>query len=412
MAKVGYWLWLSTLAGVSAQSKLRVVKHFGSPEAVFRADPARFSEVEGLRSAEIRALKFRDVHRAENVLEDCRKFGIKILTLEDERYPRRLLNIDVPPLVLYYKGTVLPFDDLPAVAVVGAREGSRYGRDQAKRLGYELARCGGVVVSGAARGVDSEALEGALQCGAPVAAVLGNGLDVVYPQENGKLYEAVAAHGCLMSEYVPGTAPLGRHFPIRNRIISGLCLGTLVVEGTMKSGSLITAELALEQGRDVYAVPGNLGEHCCEGSNRLIQDGASLVTCGWDIMQNYQARFPDRVRHYEKDPGKNTAQQSGSEQVETGKTDPASAASIPPESEKRIDNGQKRNYIDLQQIKQTLSEPQQKLMETLDGGRMHVDDLIAKSGLPAAQVSAAMTMLELKGLVTRQTGNFFVSNAI
>ena len=410
MAKIGYWLWLTTLPGVSTQSQLRLVRHFGSPEAVFRADPEAFSEVEGLRQSEIRALKFRDTRRAENVLEDCRKFDIQILTIEDAKYPQRLRYIDVPPLVLYYKGAMLPFDDLPVSAAVGAREGSRYGQDQASRLGYELGRCGGTVISGAAKGVDARALEGAIRAGAPVAAVLGNGLDIVYPRENQKLYDAILASGCILSEYIPGTRPLGMNFPVRNRILSGLALGTLVVEGGLKSGSLITAEWALEQGRDVYAVPGNLGEACCEGSNRLIQEGASLVTCGWDILQNYQARFP-ALRRYDEEDILETAPEPEPENCpETAPENPVPSAKIPSIPEKRIDNAEKRNYIDLQQTMDTMTEKQRQLMVLLQSGRMHVDDLIAQSGLPAAQVTASMTMLELKGYVTHQTGNFFVSN--
>lgn len=411
MAKVGYWIWLTTLKGVSVQSQIRLIRHFGSPEEVFRADPECLSQVEGLRQSEIRALRFRDTRRAENVLEDCRKYGIEIMTFEDVRYPQRLRYIDASPLVLYYKGAMLPFDDLPVVAVVGAREGSRYGQVQANRLGYELSRCGGTVISGAAKGVDARALEGAIRGGSPVAAVLGNGLDIVYPQENKKLYEAVLASGCILSEYIPGTRPLGTNFPVRNRILSGLSLGTLVVEGTLKSGSLITAEWALEQGRDVYAIPGNLGEPCCEGSNRLIQEGAALVTCGWDILQNYQARFPALTQYCESVPTKGPLEQKTDKSPGKGAEIRDQSTQIGSNPEKRIDNTQKRNYIDLQQVKQTLSEPQQRLMDILGSGRMHVDDLIAQSGLAAAQVSAAMTMLELKGLVTRQTGNIFASNA-
>lgn len=410
MAKVGYWLWLTTLAGLSVQSQLRLVRHFGSPEAVFRADPERFFEVEGLRQSEIKALKFRDTRRAENVLEDCRKYGIEIMTFEDARYPQRLRYIDAPPLVLYYKGALLPFDDLPVVAVVGARIGSRYGQAQASRLGYELSRCGAAVISGAAKGVDARALEGAIRGGSPVAAVLGNGLDIVYPQENKKLYEAVLASGCILSEYIPGTRPLGSNFPVRNRILSGLSLGTLVVEGSLKSGSLITAEWALEQGRDVYAVPGNLGEPCCEGSNRLIQEGASLVTCGWDILQNYQSRFPALRQYTEEEPVEATPEQKPDSRKETAPEEPVGSAKIPSNPEKRIDNAEKRNYIDLQQAKESMTEQQALLMDILQQGRIHVDDLIAKSGLPAARVSASMTMLELKGYVSRQSGNWFVSN--
>lgn len=389
MSQLPYWIWLTTLHGVSTQSQVQLIRHFGSPEGVFLADDAALRQVEGLRRQELEALKFRDLRRAEMVLSDCRKLQIRIITIQDAAYPQRLRYIDAPPLVLYYKGQLLPFDRLPVIAVVGARKASLYGQTEAR------------------------ALEGAISTGAPVAAVLGNGLDIVYPNENRQLYGKILEQGCLISEYVPGTRPLGGNFPKRNRIMSGLSLGVLVVEAPKRSGSLITAELALEQGRDVYAVPGNIGVACCEGSNLLIQDGAPLVTCGWDVLQNYQARFPDILRRTEDQREKPALRQTKpAVQTDSGKT-----AAPEPESgkirsnpEKRIDNGQKRNYIDLQRTEETMSQQEQLLMNLLEQEKKHIDELIAESGLTAAQVSASMTLLELKGCVTRLASNWFTSN--
>lgn len=404
------WIWLTTLSGVSTQSQLRLLEHFGSPAAVRQADPEELRTVEGLRRSELGALRSRDLGRAERVLEDCRNMGYHILTMEDTTYPQRLQYIEGPPLVLYYVGELLPFDELPVIAVVGARNSSRYGQNQAYRLGYELAGCGGTVLTGIARGIDSRALEGALRAGSKVAAVLGNGLDVVYPAENGKLYEAVRNHGCLISEYTPGTPPYGKNFPKRNRIMSGLALATLVVEAGERSGSLITANLALEQGRDVYAVPGNLEEACCMGSNALLQDGALLATSGWDVLQNYQARYPSLLRRfagktvqapYETPPVKNRGRQ-GPQQEKSGQ--------IPSNPEKRIDNAEKTNYIDLQQVSESLSQEEKTVAGLLQDGKMHVDELIAESELPAAKVLSVLTMLEVKGYVTRHSGSFFTSN--
>lgn len=413
MSQIAYWIWLTTLSGVSTQTQLRLLRKFGSPEAVFQADDEALRHVEGLRKPELEALKFRDFRRADAVLEDCRKMGFRIITLQDVEYPQRLLSIETPPLVLYYRGTLLPFDDLPVVSVVGTRKASLYGLTEAKTLGSQLARCGGTVISGGAEGVDTMALEGALQENAAVAAVLGNGLDVTYPKMNKKLFERVLERGCLISEYVPGTPPYGKNFPKRNRILSGLSLGVVVVEAKKVSGSLITAELALEQGRDVYAVPGNIGEACCEGSNLLLQDGASLVTHGWDVLQNYQALFPELLRR--RDGGrKNAAFQPAAKPTESA-PDPVEPGGEGSEktavdSEKRIDNGQKRNYIGRKQTMETLNEQERALMELLFENRKHVDELIDESGLSAAQVSAAVTLLELKGCVTRLPGNWFASN--
>lgn len=423
MSQLRYWIWLTTLQGLSLRGQLHLIERFGTPEAVFLADAGALAQVEELTARERDVLVRRDLRRADGVLEDCQKSQVGILTIQDAAYPQRLRYIDTPPLVLYYKGQLLPFDQMPVVTVVGSRRASAYGLTVAKRMGYQLGLCGGTVVSGAARGIDALALEGALSADAPVAAVLGNGLDVVYPHENARLYQDVIAHGCLISEYVPGTPPLGQNFPRRNRIMSGLSLGVLVVEAAKKSGSLITAELALEQGRDVYAVPGNVGLKCCEGSNQLLQEGAGLVTCGWDLLETYQARFPTQL-----------VRREGGERVTLSPQDRKYAAEQPqqvaspvtvPEptameqektgenwadSEKRIDNAPKRNYIDLQQIKNSLTEDEQLLVSLLGTRQRHVDELINESDLPAARILASLTLLEVKGYVTRQSGNLFESN--
>ena len=420
MSQLRYWIWLSTLPGLSLRGQLQLMDHFGSPEAVFLADRDALTAVEGLTERERTALSRRDLRRANDVLEDCRKHQISILTIQDAAYPQRLRSIDTPPTVLYYKGRMLPFDTLPAVTVVGARNASGYGLNAAKRLGYQLGNCGGTVISGAARGIDSLALQGALSADAPVAAVLGNGLDIVYPQESKGVYADVMERGCLISEYPPGTPPLGQNFPRRNRIMSGLAVCVLVVEAAKKSGSLITAELALEQGRDVFAVPGNIGLECCAGSNQLIQDGAGLVTSGWDILQHYQARFPELI-----------VRRGGGNQVTLAPRErlqpelqkvaapvarpapkpvekPASeTVQVPAEEEKRIDNAPKRNYIDLEQVKNSLSGDERLLVELLEQGPQAVDDLMDQSQIPPARVLASMTLLEVKGYVVRHPGNVF-----
>ena len=208
---------------------------------------------------------------ANGILGDCAAKGIYVLTYQDAAYPNRLKHIPDPPLTLYYQGTLPDFDAEPAVAVVGTRRASAYGCLTARRMGYQIAKCGGLVVSGMAGGVDTLAMKGALLAEQPVVGVLGNGLDVVYPRSNRDLYQDVAWRGCLLSEFPPGTPPIGRNFPRRNRIISGLTCGVVVVEAPARSGALITAQLALDQGRDVFAVPGNVDAACSAGSNGLLR---------------------------------------------------------------------------------------------------------------------------------------------
>ncbi len=428
MAQLRYWIWLSTLPGLTLKGQQRALRHFGSPEEVFLSDRGAVRGVEGLSKREQEALLTKDLRLADGVLEDCQKQGIHILTYQDAMYPQRLKNIDTPPLVLYYKGTMLPFDELPAVTVVGSRKASGYGLTVAKRMGYQIGACGGTVISGAARGIDSLALEGALSAGAQVCAVLGNGIDVIYPPEAKGLYADVESHGCLISEFVPGTPPYGKNFPRRNRIMSGLGLGVLVVEAAKGSGSLITAGYALEQGRDVFAVPGNIGLHACEGSNALLQEGAMLATCGWDIMREYQALYPQYVKNYRGGEGitlaprdvekeelkqvatpisapKPTNSDGNSQNMPAGEKNSASKA------ENRIDITQNRNYIDLHEIKPQLSGDECAIVEVLESGQKHVDDIISETALPAGRILASLTLLEVKQYVVQLPGKYFELNS-
>lgn len=416
MEQLQDWLWLTTLKGLSLQGQKAALSYFGSPREAFLAGQGAISQVPGLSPQERDALDRKDLRMAEGVMEDCERNAISILTFDDPRYPWRLKNIDTPPLVLYYQGEFLPFDDLPVVTVVGARAASGYGLTSARKLGSQLGASGATVVSGAAKGIDSQALEGALSQGAKVAAVLGNGLDVIYPTESKRLYEEVRRHGCLLSEFTPGTRPLAWNFPQRNRIMSGLSLGVLVIEATKKSGSLITATLALEQGRDVFAIPGNIDLPACEGSNALIQEGAGLVTCGWDILKEYVHQFPElHPAHMQRDQrgnqnhrGNTAAPSPQTEKVEKA-PDPEqkSEKKSPPESENKIDNREKRDYIDLLERERSLTEDEKKLVLALGKGQRHVDDLIEETTLAPAKVLASLTLLEVKGYVTQLPGKRF-----
>lgn len=289
-----YWLWLTTRKGIGNRGILRILSYFETPEDVYRASEAEY-RLAGLNPTEIAALEDKSLDEPRKILRQCYDRNIHILTLQDAAYSNRLRNIPDPPAVLYYSGVLPALDDEPLVAVIGSRKSSAYGLSCAKRLGYQIATCGGLVVSGLAMGGDAMAMIGAVSAGKPVLGVLGCGVDVVYPKCNRHLYDDVLRHGCLISEYPPGTPPKPGHFPARNRIISGLSLGVVVVEAPQKSGTLITAEFALEQGRDLFVVPGNIGLACCAGSNRLLKEGAALVENGWDVMREYAAQYPDRV---------------------------------------------------------------------------------------------------------------------
>lgn len=272
-------------SGVGIPGVERLTQGEGSAEKAWKASGDALRRWLGDRAASsLLTLRGERPELPQEIEASCGEKRIRILTREDDDYPGVLKEISRPPLVLFVRGTLLPESE--RVAVVGSRHGSPYGRRVAEELGAGLAARGVTVVSGAARGIDTAAHTGALRTGRTVA-VLGCGVDVAYPRENAKLLSEIEETGAVLSEYPPGTQPLSAFFPQRNRIISGLSRGTVVVEAAARSGSLITAELALSEGRDVFAVPGSIYSEPSRGTNRLIQQGAKLVTSVGDILEEY-----------------------------------------------------------------------------------------------------------------------------
>ena len=383
MSALKFWLWLTELPGLTNQTRLALLRHFPTPEDVYYADPAEVLLTEGITREQAELLEDKDCAAAEKVLADCGELGLHIVTISDAAYPNRLRNIFDPPCLLYVRGRLPAFDDEAAVAVVGTRDCTPYGVSCAEKLGFGLAAGGALVVSGLARGIDSAALRGALRGGGTVTAVLGNGLDVVYPRENRYLYEDIAASGALLSEYPPGTPPEGRHFPVRNRIMSGLSLATLVVEAPERSGALITAGTALEQGRDVFAVPGTIDAPASVGCNRLIRDGAGLVTDAWDILAAYAPRFPEKLHR------------------EGAREEPAVLGY---QARQRTEPKEVPPSLSLSNNDLSLTDDQIRLLRTLTEEPMLVDDLIEETEIPTRRVLSALTVLEIEHLVTQHPG--------
>lgn len=382
-----YWLWLTNLRGLSNQTRLALLRHFGTPEDIYYADEDEILLTEGITRQQAALLADHDLTAANRILADCQRLNISILTLQDAAYPGRLKNIYDPPCLLYYKGRMSSFDEEAAIAVVGTRDCSPYGVACAEKLSYGLASGGALIVTGLAAGVDAAAARGALRGGGTVAGVVGNGLDIAYPYENRYLYEDVAAAGVLISEYPPGTRPAASHFPVRNRILSGLSLAALVVEAKERSGALITANTALEQGRDVFAVPGPIDADNSVGCNRLIRDGAGLVSEAWDILREYEARFPDKLRQKESREEPEVlgyqARQKEEPRVVPPSLDPADPAL-------------------------GLTDDQIRLLRLLpEEDPIQVDDLIELSGIPTRRVLSALTMLEIENYVTQHSGKHY-----
>lgn len=390
-----YWIWLSILPDLSLRQKNQILQHFSDAEELYFAESEKLEEL----PADVRkALSDKDLSAAEKVLRTCTRKNIRILTCADAQYPRRLLNIPDPPIVLYYTGYLPDWEAQPIITIVGTRKASPYGISTAKKFARQIAACGGLVISGCASGIDGAAMQGALDIGATTVGVLGNGVDVVYPRTNRGLYAKVVKGGCLISEYEPGSKPERWHFPQRNRILSGIANGVLVIEAPERSGALITARCALEQGRDVFSVPGNIDAPTCVGSNELLQEGAITALCGWDVMKEYEADYPDVVGN-RKVP---LQQENCLENVALVAQRPQQ---IPVFVDKKdIDKQTATQYSGIENPLGNITDEERRLLACLCAEPKPVDDVIASFGENAGKTLSMLTKLVLLGLVQNHPG--------
>ena len=400
MAALNYWLWLTTRKGVGQRSVLRVLEYFGTPERVYFAQREDLELVPGLTAQAVGGLLNKDMGESETILERCDRLGVQLMTLQDADYPERLRQIDDPPAVLYILGRRIRFDEEAAVGIVGSRTPSAYGQQVAPRLGLELAQCGALLISGIAQGIDSLALRGALKGGGSVVSVLAGGVDVPYPWENRFLYRDVASVGALISEYPPGTRHKGEHFPIRNRIISGLSLGVVAVECGRFSGTMRTIDHAVEQNRDVFAVPGNIDAPMSQGPNWLIQQGARPVTCGEDILADYWDQFPQKLRHTLAMEPEQLRQRLGPAPKEPPKE--AEKAPDPPAEGPKEQPG--RPKVSLSQQRERFTDDQLVVLHAMLEGADTADLLVDRTQIPARRVLSALTMLQVDGAAEQRAG--------
>jgi DNA processing protein len=357
------WLALTRVKGLGCVSFKKLVAHFGDPTRALTAAPSELTAIEGLqRDAIDGMLGFTQWAEVDSDLKRVRSAGITLVCYTDADYPARLRTIADPPPLLYVKGA-LTDADVKAVAIVGSRSASDYGRRVARDLARGLASFGFTVVSGMARGIDGMAHETALNCHGRTIAVLGSGVERAYPPEHAKLYQRIAEQGAVISELPMGTKPLAFNFPARNRLISGLSLGVVVVEATEKSGSLITASLAIDQGREVFAVPGEVGSSRSRGAHRLIRQGAKLVETVDDIIEEIAPQL---------------ARPTGG----AGKTE-------------------------VRQLPQNSSAAVQKVFALLQERSLQIDEIIENSGLVSAQVLGILLDLELQGYLRQLPGKIY-----
>ena len=422
MSALKYWLWLSALTALKPRRRYEMLSAFGGPEAAYFAGERQLRELLSPNEAELRLMLDKSLERTEQILEACETEGIIVLCHQDALYPQRLKSIIDPPVVLFVKGRLPALDEEAALGIVGTRKASPYGVKMAKKLGFELIRGGGLVVTGLADGIDAAAAEGALRAGGPCVGVLGCAIDDIYPRYSTELYADVAAAGALVSEYPPGEPISRKNFPERNRIISGLSVGVVIIEAPEKSGALITAACALDQGREVFAVPGNVDAINCVGANRLIREGATLVTRGWEVLMDFEALFPGKLREPEAAAlARETPEET--EKPAFYASESAAPKDIPPpetgkgffklrvhSGRKRIDKEKKREYIDLREQLAGLTERQLKIVSAMEEKTVHVDDIIEKTALSVPEVLSELTLLQIKGFVSQESGKRFSLN--
>jgi DNA processing protein len=365
MDDVRDWVELSLVPGIGSKTFHRLLDYFRTPGEALRASRSELKQVPGLSATSLDALRHGCKPERDKAFALIEQHGVNIITCNDSSYPERLKHIHDPPPLLYVKKTLCA-SDRNSISIVGSRRATRYGKTVAERLAGDLARMGITVVSGLAYGVDAAAHKGALAAGGRTIAVLGCGVDVVYPRANARLYEQIVTSGALISEFPMGSQPDAAFFPVRNRIVSGLSLGTLVVEAPRRSGALITANHALEQGREVFAVPGDIYSPYCEGCHKLIKDGAKLVENVYDIIGELEGVLEEIAPD-------------------------APAEKTPPDGPAV-----------------SMSPEEKKVFNFLSMVPEHIDDIAEECALNAAGVASALMTLEIKGLVEQVPGKRFI----
>ena len=448
-------IWFALRCGVACREFQPVLEVCGTPYEVFRADEAEIEKLPCSQGLKAR-LSDKSLAEANRIMEFCKSWDVGLLFWQDDEYPSGLRPLRDPPVLLYYKGRLPDLSGRLCISVVGTRSMSEYGKRMAYKIGYELGAAGAVVVSGMALGNDSVATAGAMAAGGTTVAVLGSGIDMIYPREHETLYREILRRGAVMTEFPPSTPPAGRNFPIRNRIISGLSRGTLVVEGDTRSGAMITAKTAILQGRDIYALPGNVGQTNSAGTNQLISDGAAVALSARDVLNNYTFLYRDALdmtRLYKaegrSEPDEDYLARLG---VSVRVTPPASqgadesqpkfpAAPSAPRHAPRGEQAQparhhgpapQKEHTDRgaeappqhtprasaptrevshgdasQRILQKLTDTQRRVFEALPLDHAVPIDAITREDFSTGEVMAAMTVLEIHGLTVTLPGGLY-----
>ncbi len=382
MTDIKLWLWLTLAKGISSRKISALFEKFDSVGEIYKAEKEDFAGIFGISKRDAQTLTDKSLNKAEAVIEVCKAKGIRILTFDSPLYPQNLAHIYDPPYVLYVRSKErLDLNKHLCMSVIGNREITDYGRAVTRKISGDLAKEGVTVVSGMARGADGEAHAAALRAGAKTIAVLGCGADICYPFEHKSLMNEIINNGMVISEFSPGTPPLPGNFPKRNRIISGLSVATIVTEAANPSGTLITASIALEQNREVFAVPGNITSKHSEACNKLIgSDGAKAVMSAEDILKNFRECYAELLK--------------------TNK----------PQMKEETEERSKQEILPLNDMYKELPETDRLIIKNMSVVPIHIDELAKKTKIPQEEILSALTMLEISGMVKSYPGKFFGIN--
>ncbi|HHZ05697.1 MAG TPA: DNA-protecting protein DprA [Clostridiales bacterium] len=394
-----YWIWLQQSIGYANAKVRTILKFYPTIKDFYDGGRQEWILCGCFTKKEINNLEAYSLAQAQNIIDKCDKLDYKIIAIDDELYPRRLLEIFTPPTVLYVSGTLPLIDTSLCIAMVGTRNMTPSGKRSAFTIAANLSQSGVVVVSGGAVGVDSASHRGVLQANGVTVCVLGCGINHNYLSANAPMRKQITLNGAVISEYPPDTPPTRYTFPMRNRIISGLCQGTLVVEAGEKSGALITADFALEQNRDVFAIPGDITNATCFGTNNLIKQGAKPVTTYTDILEEYSGEFtiPQNITLADGD---------NIPYIPTAKKKQSIHVNKPSPLQPRIEKGDKSNTRLRADVSQ-LSDNAQKIYNYIYNSPCNIDDIINETGLPVSVALSALTELELFQIIERRTGRMY-----
>lgn len=399
------WLWLSLHFGAGTALYKKLYSHFGSVDAIYDCVDADVDCIDWLAPHQRRKLLDKNMDHAEEILEWCDYYGVKIVTPSDIDYPLPLRALDNFPAVLYYRGNLPDFEKVLCISVVGTRSLTMEGQRNAYNLGYGLAKGGALVISGMAKGIDCVAQKGALYAGGSSVAVLGCGIDVVYPRENLALMEKIARVGAVLTEYPPHTPPSGHNFPVRNRLISGLSKATVVVEADMNSGALITARLAREQGRELFAFPGSVNNFTSKGTNHLLSEGARVATAAIDVLEQFMDIYPA----LDLSASKQRPDLSNRNKV-------AQTVEIPADFYSNLKNNNSKHNtkaiahnVKEQAFDASLLDERERLVyDAMEYGKTITLEGFMDVEIDISELVSIMTMLEIKGAVESVPGGFYI----